>query len=203
MTKRLLIAVFAAGLIAPLPVNPIVATATAQERTPPAPTPPPAPPEAPGAPAPPSGPPSPPQAQPQQAGVQANVQLDVVITDTVNGKPEAKTLTLLLRNNGSGSVRTGGVFGPHGGQVPVQMALDASVSLDRELIDVGLTFEYQAAWSTADETSSDIRGRAPAAVTQRVRTYVQSGRTLLVSRSADPVTNRTVTVELTATIREP
>lgn len=199
MTKRLLIAVFAVGLIAPLPVNPIVATATAQERTPPAPTPPPAPPVAPSRPpAPPEAPP-PPQAQSQ---IQANVQLDVVITDTVSGKPETKTLTLLLRNNGGGSVRTAGVSGGHPGH-PVRMAFDASVILQGELIDAALTFEYQAAWSAAEETASDARGRAPAEVTQRIRTYLQSGRKILVSRSADPVTNRIVTVELTATIREP
>jgi DNA-binding MarR family transcriptional regulator len=40
-------------------------------------------------------------------------------------------------------------------------------------------------------------------VTESLTAMLRSGQAMLVSRSADPATNRTVTVELTATIREP
>jgi len=129
-----------------------------------------------------------------------NVQLDIVITDTISGKPEAKTLTLVMRSGGTGSVRTSGSVPQANGSFPVTMAVDARVNVvQADLIDAFLTFEYQAA-STASERTADAN---PAAVTERVQTYVRSGRRVLVSRSADPVTNRTVTVELTATVREP
>ncbi|ODS53652.1 MAG: hypothetical protein ABS36_13590 [Acidobacteria bacterium SCN 69-37] len=137
-----------------------------------------------------------------QAQPAANVQLDIVITDTISGKPEAKTLTLVMRSGGRGSVRTTGsvMQRDRNFPVPVRMAIDARVTLvEPDLVDTYLTFEYQAA-STAD---GDTPNASPAEVTEQVQTYVRSGRRVLVSRSADPVTNRTVTVELTATVREP
>jgi hypothetical protein len=51
--------------------------------------------------------------------------------------------------------------------------------------------------------AAPARTPAPAKVTQNLATVLRSGRPLIVSRSADPATNRTVTVEMTATIREP
>jgi hypothetical protein len=206
MTKRLLIAVFALGLMAPLPGTSAASMASAQERTSPAPTPPPRPPAPPAAPAPPDAPTAPPQAPPPPrpgSQVTANVQLDVVITDTISGSPEAKTLTLVLRSGGSGTVRTSGGVVRGGVGVPVRMAIDAQVRLiQTDLIEASLVFEYQAA-SPPDPASSESRPTGPAEVTERIQTNLRNGRKVLVSRSADPVTNRTVTVELTATIREP
>jgi hypothetical protein len=129
-----------------------------------------------------------------------NIQLDVTITDNISGADEAKTLTLLIRNGAGGAIRTAGVVGDGHNSRPVRMALDATAQLvGRDLIDASLTLEYQAA---PPEASGGAVGIAPD-LTERVRIYLQTGRRFLVSRSADPVTNRIVTVELTATIREP
>lgn len=208
MTKRLLIAVFAAGLVAPLTGTSTASIAAAQERTSPAPTPPPPPPAPPAAPpaapARPPAPPAPPQAPrpPQPSLPPANVQLDIVITDTISGKPEAKRVTLVLRNGGNGSIRTQGQFvSARNTSDHVELALDGNVHvLSPELVDVTVTFSYvPPRANVSDTTDSAMAPRISESLTATLR----SGRPLLVSRSADPATNRTVTVEMTATIREP
>jgi hypothetical protein len=203
MTKRLLIALFVATLLAPLPwALPLAARADA--RTPQAPpTPPPAPPEPTAKPAP---PPPPPAAPARQVDGQpnANVQLDVVVTDTVSGKPEGKRVTLLLRNGHSGSVRTKGQLSIGGrGSWPLELGLDGRVRIfGPGLIEAMVTFTYAAPpLNPGEETPGPLN--SPAEVTESLTVMLRSGQPMLVSRSADPVTNRTVTVELTATIREP
>lgn len=212
MTKRLLIALFAVALMPPLPATSMTSIAATQERTSPAPTPPPPPPAPPAAPArppaPPAAPPAPAQAPPPPwRGVQltANIQLDVVITDTVSGKPETKRVTLVIRNGSSGSIRTHGMVQLAGDASPVELALDGNARQSGpDLVDVNVTFNYLPAPSSitnASDSSSNVMG-APRVI-ESLSATLRSGRPLLVSRSADPATNRTVTVELTATIREP
>jgi hypothetical protein len=131
-----------------------------------------------------------------------NVQLDITITDTISGTPEAKRVTLVLRNNGNGSIRTQGqVRSPQNVLDQVELALDGNVRvLSRDVVDVTITFNYLP-------PRASVPGVADPAMAPRISeslmTTLRSGRPLLVSRSADPATNRTVTVELTATIREP
>lgn len=209
MTKRLLIALFAATLIAPLP-SALALSASAQEPAPPAPAPPPAPSAPPAAkPVPPPPPPAPAPGQPN-----ANVQLDVVVTDTVSGKPEAKRVTLLLRNNRAGQLRTEGQIWVDGQLWAVELAFDGRVNIVAPgLIEAMVTFNY-AAPPIGSITSGEEAGRGltppahrqlspPAKVQESLSAVLRTGQPMLVSRSADPVTNRTVTVELTATIREP
>lgn len=213
MTKRLLIAVFAASLMAPPLSTSTVAMAAAQERPAPVvptrPTPPPAPvaPAQGAKPVPPTPPPAPTPATRQaeaQQQANANVQLDVVVTDTVSGKPEGKRVTLLLRNGHSGSVRTKGQLVIAGrGSWPLELGLDGRVRIyGPGLVEAMVTFTYAAPPSNPGE---EIPGplNSPAEVTESLTVMLRSGQPMLVSQSANPVTNRTVTVELTATVREP
>jgi hypothetical protein len=144
----------------------------------------------------------------------ANVQLDVVVTDTVSGKSEAKRVTLLLRNGHGGTLRTAGrivVGGQYWGDV--ELALDGRVRiLAPGLIEAMVTFSYAAPpigfiapgeEGARPQTPPAQAGSPPAKVTESLTAMLRSGQAMLVSRSADPATNRTVTVELTATIREP
>ena len=88
-------------------------------------------------------------------------------------------------------------------EVGVELALDGSVQLTgRDLVNVNVTFTY-AAPPSAGTGNSELREVHPPRVTESIAVVLRSGRPLLVSRSADPVTNRTVSVELTATIMEP
>ena len=149
--------------------------------------------------------PASPTSQTGPAWMDTNVELEVVITDTVSGKPEAKRVTLLLQNRRPGSIRTvGSTRSPAGPMVDVELALDGSVTiLSPEVIQVAVTFKYAAPPLALDASAGRVISDQPASVSEQIMVALRSGRRLLVSRSADPVTNRTVTVELTATIREP
>ena len=181
---RLLSIVLTAGLVAPLPAIAPVAVAAAQESTSS------------------SAPPTP----PQQA---SNVQLDLAITDSQDGKPVRKTVSMLLGSGTRSVLRSSGqvpVDWPDGKTtfMPVTLNLDAGARIiGGQTINVTATFEFNTA-GTAGGGPADSRSPANSDnLTQRIDVYVRSGRPLLVSRSADPLTDRTVTVELTATIREP
>ena len=88
-------------------------------------------------------------------------------------------------------------------EAAVELGLDANVNvLGPDLVEVNVTFNYAASPTVAASAPSESTP-TPARVTENLAVVLRSGRPLLVSRSADPVTNRTVTVELTATIREP
>jgi hypothetical protein len=212
MTKRLLIALFAVALMPPLPATSMTSIAATQERTSPAPTPPPPPPAPPAAPARPPAPPDAPPALPQappppRPGTQvtANVQLDVVITDTIGGRPEAKRVTLVIRSGSSGAIRTQGMVEVAGDHSPVELGLDGNARvLGPELVEVNVTFNYTPPPANVGAaTDSSMRVMGAPRVIESLSATLRSGRPLLVSRSADPATNRTVTVELTATVREP
>jgi len=218
MTKRLLIALFVATLVAPLPSG-LALSADAEVLASQAPPTPPAAPEPPAKPMPPTPPAAP--AQParqvgdaplvrsggQTDGQQnANVQLDVVVTDTISGKPEGKRVTLLLRNGHSGSLRTKGQIWVDGQLWAVELGLDGRVRiLGPGLIEAMVTFTYAAPPLGSGASGEEARRQLspPAEVTESLTAMLRSGQPMLVSRSADPVTNRTVAVELTATIREP
>jgi hypothetical protein len=137
--------------------------------------------------------------------VTANVQLDVVITDTIGGKPEAKRVTLVIRSGSSGAIRTQGMVEVARTPSSVELGLDGKVRvLSPELVEVDVSFNYTpppANVGVAADSSMRVMGALR--VVESLSATLRSGRPLLVSRSADPATNRTVTVELTATIREP
>jgi hypothetical protein len=147
-----------------------------------------------------------PAARPAQTLSAPNIRLDLVITDTHGGTPVKKTVSMLVRNGGSGSIRTSSpaprdpnVFGPPP-TTAVELNLDAHASEVRNgLINVTITFEYTPAGGQPAPTS-------PESLAPRLResldVVLRTGRALLVSQSADPATERTVTVELTATFRE-
>lgn len=198
MTKSLLIALFAATLA--VPALPVAVSAAADQNAPVVP----ATQVTPAVPATPPGPPQPPR-PPQPAIPPTNVQLDIVITDTISGKPEAKRVTMMLRHRSSGQIRTQGqVMSSRNMPSSVELALDGNVQvLSSELVDVNVTFEYMPpppnVTGSADSSTQSMAPR----VSESLSVVLRSGRPLLVSRSADPATDRTVTVELTATIREP
>jgi hypothetical protein len=135
-----------------------------------------------------------------------NVELSVVITDTISGSPQVKEVTMMLYSGRAGSIRTEGMLHRDGAQaVAVRLAVDAIVTaVTEELVEGRVTFEYAAPPAPAGPTVMGAeRQNTPAGVSESLTTLLRSGRSQIVSRSADPVTNRSVTVELTATVLEP
>jgi hypothetical protein len=123
----------------------------------------------------------------------ANIKLDLTITDTYSDTPTKKTATLIIQAGNSGNIRTANVLG----DFPVRLNIDAQARLvEPGLIYAGVNFEYTPA---PDAVVPASRTR-PAELREAVNVLLQDGKPLLVSQSADPATNRRVTVELVATL---
>lgn len=194
MTKSLLIALFAATLA--VPASTVVAAADVDQNAPvvPATQVTPTPPR-----------PNPDAAHPAAAPTHRNIQLELVVTETKEGRSTSKSVSLLTRTGGPSSVRATAevdipmpkdrpyvVAAPGQQRRPVSLNLDARADwLGGDLIQVQATLDFGA----SVDSEATLR--------QSLNVYLRSGKAFMVSRAADPVTDRTVTVELTATIREP
>jgi hypothetical protein len=91
-----------------------------------------------------------------------------------------------------------GPDGPWALNGEVALNLDARpTSLGDDLVEVNATFEYTPALSQPDGSYS-----RPTQLGESISVVLRDGQELLVSQSADPVTNRTVRVTLKATVLE-
>ena len=145
----------------------------------------------------------------------ANVKLDLTITDTYTGTPVKKTVSLLILNGSSGMIRTSNRLASGSN---VGLNIDAAAVIQQGgLITVRVTFEYTPAQSpiatlgggTREQTETAIKqlterglspSSQPAELHESISVILQDGKPLLVSQSADPTTDRKVTVELMATV---
>lgn len=182
--KRLLSVVLGVGLLQSVLVA----------QNPPPPPPPPKPPAAvPIKPAPPPPPPAP------SADAQ-NIRLELRITDTYSGAPVEKIVSLLVLSGRNGRVRTSNAVpvGASGDTEPVTLNVDAVATvLPRDRVQAQVTFEYRPA---PQPGQSGQRPIPPPMLNESLHIMLRNGERLIVSQSADPATDRTVTVELTATI---
>lgn len=130
---------------------------------------------------------------PAAPGHAANVRIEVTITDqTGPGEPVTKVVTLLLADNANGSIRTRGSVRNQG---PVQINVDARpIILAGGQVRIALGLEYNPRVSGADAAveSSSLH--------EQVSVVVESGKPLVISQAADPVSDRKISVELKATI---
>lgn len=133
-----------------------------------------------------------------------NVRLELTITDqTRSGQPIKKAITLLLAQNGNGRVRSTGVVytpptqqNPGGASYAVTLNADAAIGrIQGDNIRTHMTVEYAPA---APEGASDSRRGSP--LNQTVEVVLASGKPTLIVEAADPITDRRVTLQATATI---
>ncbi|HYN05851.1 MAG TPA: hypothetical protein VES67_00535 [Vicinamibacterales bacterium] len=157
--------------------------------------------------------PAPPRA-PALPSITANVKLDLIITDTYTGTPVKKTVSMLILNGSNGMIRTANRLATGSN---VGLNIDAAAMIHQGgFITVRVTFEYTPAQvppninpSTREQieairTQQAERGLSPtsqpAELHESLSVILQDGKPLLVSQSADPTTDRKVTVELMATV---
>ena len=146
--------------------------------------------------------------------ITANVKLDLTITDTYTGTPVKKTVSMLILNGSNGMIRTSNRLATG---APVGLNIDAAAMIHQGgFITVRVTFEYTPALGSgppAGGTSEQMAaakaqlsekglsfGAQPAEIHESLSVILQDGKPLLVSQSADPTTDRKVTVELMATV---
>lgn len=141
-----------------------------------------------------------------------NVQIELTISDQTGSSPvEKKTVSLIAASGTWGKIRAAGVARPNSatGNVPVGLNVDARPFLVGGLVHVELTIGYNPLSAQSIEaydpqksdraayTASQIR---PTELNQSLTVVLQSGKPLIVSQAADPVSDRKIIVEVKATI---
>ena len=130
-----------------------------------------------------------------------NVQIELTLTDQLGANPaEKKTVSMIASSGSWGKVRSTGTIRPEGDSpYAVVLNVDARpyVSVDGP-VQLELTFEYVPLKSTGD-VKEGARQR-PSGINQSQTVILQSGKPLVVSQAADPISDRKVVVEVKATI---
>lgn len=139
----------------------------------------------------------------------SNVSIEVAISDQSGpGEPVRKVVGMIVADGKMGSVRSNGqvrLANPRQSELPldigrwqpVKLYVDASPTLyagDPSSILLNLTLEY-----TPGRDGADQGGQGQTELNERLSVNLESGKPLVLSRAADPSTNRKITVEVTAT----
>jgi hypothetical protein len=130
-----------------------------------------------------------------------NLRLEFTITDQIGtATPVKKTVIMNVADGESGRIRTNAdVYrkaGNSGSFTNVPLSIDASPELDGTKIRLKASLEYQL---LNDAASADVPG-GKTSITQAVTSVLNDGVSAILCQSADPLTDRKVTLEVKATI---
>jgi hypothetical protein len=130
-----------------------------------------------------------------RAAASTNVRLEMKISDTLTGQAVTKEVTMIVQSGSNGRIRTESFVA---GKFRVNLNIDASTTAYLSgVVRTNVTFEYSPAPATAP--SGDQPAQTPQ-LNESISVILLDGKPMIVSQSADPMTARKVTVELTATI---
>ena len=123
----------------------------------------------------------------------ATIKLELTITDLVgSGEPVRKTVSMVLADRGSGSIRSTGSARPQG---RVQMNVDAQpYVISPGLIRLTLRLEYNPR-TLGNESATEW-----STVSEQIQTVVESGKSLMISQAVDPASDRKIVVDVKATV---
>jgi hypothetical protein len=126
------------------------------------------------------------------SGQWVNVRFDIGIVDEGGPQASRKAVTLTVADRQSGQVRAT-VFVPDLGHVP--LAVDATPILEPGgKIRARITLEYQPNPGTDRKLPSSPSMRLSFGI------VLENGKKIVAAQAADPVTDRQITVEITATV---
>jgi hypothetical protein len=130
----------------------------------------------------------------REAAQPVNIRIELTIRDQRgSGAPDTKTVSVVTADRSVGRIRTGGNVRPEKfGVQEVRLNVDVRAIIVREnQIRLNLTVEYRP---------SDTETSPSNAISETIECVTQSGQPLVVSKSADPTGDRSVTVEVKATV---
>lgn len=127
-----------------------------------------------------------------------NIKLELTLTDQRGASaPTSKTVTLVLADRANGRIRTQGeVRLPSGRGVPIVLNVDAQPEITRDSrVRVSITLEYKP-----QAGEGDTEERATTSISESLTVILDDGKSMLVSQSADPSSDRKVKIEAKATL---
>ena len=130
---------------------------------------------------------------PEAPGQPANLKLDLTITDqTGPGDPLRKVVTMVVADRGTGSIRSTG-------SVRTQGRVQINVDMQPQILKSGgirltLRLEYNP------RTLGNDSPTEWSSLHEQIQVVLEPGRPLVISRAADPASDREITVEVRATV---
>jgi hypothetical protein len=126
-----------------------------------------------------------------------NVRVEFTLTDQQTGAPTTnKTVMLTTSNRQWGRIRSQITSRIYGG-APLNVDARPTVTQDGR-ISLELTIEYALGRNSEVEANSDKIVQV--SINESLTALLENGKPLLVTQSADPISDRKVTVEVKATI---
>jgi len=131
-------------------------------------------------------------------GQLVNLRLEFTVTDQIGTAPPVKkTITMNVADGESGRIRTNAdVFRKNSNPTVVPLSVDASPEIEGGKIRLRASLEYQL---LSDAAGPDLPA-GKTSITQSVTSILNDGVSTILSQSADPLTDRKVTLEVKATI---
>ena len=139
------------------------------------------------------------QQNPRFVRALTNVQIELTLTDQVGTQaPEKKTVSMVVSSGNWGKIRSSGqVRPPEGVPFVVDLNIDARPYVS---VDGPIQLELTMVYSPPERAGKDNLKSQPTGVNQSLTVVLQSGKPMMVSQAADPVSDRKVIVEVKATI---
>ena len=126
-----------------------------------------------------------------------NVRVEFTITDQQTGVPTTNKMVMLTTSNRQwGRIRSQITSRIYGG-APLNVDARPTVTQDGR-ISLELTIEYAQGRNSEVEANSDKIYQV--SINESLTALLENGKPLLVTQSADPISDRKVTVEVKATI---
>jgi len=134
---------------------------------------------------------------PPRPGQLANVRIDVKVTDERPGQPPVtKLVSLTVADRRDGFIRSAPQIQLPGFNAgPLPLNVDASPAIEGARIRLGLGLEYFSV-----EPASEAKQYNRAEIRERLQLVLEDAKPMRVAQSADAMSERRVSVEVTATI---
>ena len=136
---------------------------------------------------------------PRRAGQPVNIKVDVVVSEQRGTEaPTKRTLAVVVSDRHNGRVRTQSDVAAVG---PVALNIDASPEiLSGGKIQLLFSIQYDGPGPAEDLKNAERGAVMKTTVSQVIALILENGRPMIAAQSADPMGDRKVTVEVTATI---
>jgi hypothetical protein len=150
-------------------------------------------------------PPPPAPATPAAQGQRVNVKVEFTITDQRGAEPPVKRAVSVITADGNlgrvRSIATAIINGMGGNSSEVPLNVDANPTLLNDgKIKLQFTLSYDLPVPSETTPGSNPYRVTKTAIQDSVTLMLENGKSMIAAQSADPIGDRTVTVEVKATI---
>jgi hypothetical protein len=139
------------------------------------------------------------EANPRFVRTLTNVQIELTLTDQAGKEaPEKKTVSMIVSSGSWGKIRSVGNVRPQNdAPFVVDLNVDARPFVS---VDGPIQLELTLVYSPPGGADKDTLKPRPTGINQSLTVVLQSGKPLIISQAADPLSDRKVIVEVKATV---